>query len=241
MKTKPLYLLLFPLMAFALALSFPVQIHVLYKIPISDFSKIFSMLTPLNLLTMSCLALAGVLTITMSKWVYKVIPALLFILFTNNAIVGLYGTDYTMAQVAFSFILFSVSLKPFYKAEIKAVILNPRFRWWNTPTRFEMKKSLQIKSDLFNIYSETLNVSSTGMFAKVEEKELLSSVHLDDIIEVKIMDDDQISINAKVVRINSGHEHQPDGFGLQFIQNENHKNHFLPWFKENTTEMQVTA
>ena len=241
MKTKPFYLILFPLLAIGLALSFPVQIHLLYQVPLDDLSKLFSMLTPLNLLTMGCLVIASALTMTMSKWVYKVIPILLFVLFTNNAIVGFYGTDFTMAQVAVSFILFGLSLRPFYKAEIKAVILNPRFRWWNTPTRYEMQKSLQISSDLFDIYSESLNISSSGIFAKIKEKELLASISLDDIINLKIVDGSDITLKAKVVRINSGHKHQPDGFGLEIIKDENHKNIYLPWFKENTAEVQVTA
>jgi hypothetical protein len=241
MKTKPFYLILFPLLAFGLALSFPIQIHLLYQIPLSDIAKIVSMLTPLNILTMSSLALTGILTITMSKYVYKLIPILLFVLFTNNAIVGLYGTDFTMAQVGLSFVLFGLSLRPFYKAEIKAVILNPRFRWWKTPTRYEMQKTLHLRSKLFDVQSETLNISSSGIFAKVSDKEILESISLDDIIDLQITDGSDIILKAKVVRVNSGHNHQPDGLGLEIIKDENHKNTYLPWFKENTAEVQVTA
>lgn len=237
MRNKPFYLKLFPLLAFVLAASFPVQIHHLYKIPVSDFAKIFSMLTPLNIMTMSSLLVAGILTLTLSKWVYKVIPILLFVLFTNNAIVGMYGTDYTLAQVAISFVLFAISLKPFYKPEIKAVILNPRFRWWNTPKRFDLKRNLELNSEQFHIDSETLNISSTGIFARICEKKHLNDVHINDIIELKIIDGEAIPLKAKIVRINIDHKHQPDGLGLEIIKDENHKNSYLPWFKEATSSM----
>ncbi|MDP7319355.1 MAG: PilZ domain-containing protein [Bacteriovoracaceae bacterium] len=237
MKTKPLYLTLFPIFAFLLALSFPLQIYYLYQTPLHDLAKIFSMLTPLNLLTMTTLILTSVLTLSLNKWVYKIVPLLLLTLFINNAVVGLYGTDYTLAQVCVSFVLFALSLKPFYKNEIKAVIQNPRLRWWQTPKRYNMIKPLRISSEHFNIYSQSVNVSETGIFAEIQEKELLESLKVNDIVKLDIIDKDKITLEAKVVRVNSNHEVQPDGFGLHFLQNDNHKKSFLPWFKQNTYEM----
>lgn len=234
MRNKPLYLTLFPLLSALIALSFPIQIYFIYKIPINDYERIFSMLTPLNLVSMSSLFIASVLTLFLNKWIYKVIPILLFVLFGNNAIVGLYGTDYTLVQVCLSFVLFSISLKPFYKKEIKAVILNPRLRWWKTPTRYQLNKPIQLHSEKFELHSETINLSTSGIFAKVLQKDLLDSIDLNDVINLKIGDDNTpINLKAKVVRINSSLEHQPDGFGLEILKDEVHKKEYLPWLSQN--------
>ena len=65
MLNKPIYLILFPILALGIALSFPVQIMYLYKIPVYDLVKVFSMLTPLNIFTMISLIAASILTMKM--------------------------------------------------------------------------------------------------------------------------------------------------------------------------------
>jgi len=232
MRNKPTYLILFPILALGIALSFPLQIYILYKIPLTDIGKIFSMLTPINIITMLSLTISAVLTILMNKWVYKVIPFALSIIFINNAIVGLYGTDYTLIQVALSFILFAVSLAPFYKKDIRAVIVNPKLRWWKTPKRYNLARPLQIQSDLLEVYSESMNVSATGIFAKIKESEMIQSLHLDEIIKLTVLTDEPISLQAKVVRKCINNTQVPDGFGLEIIKDQNYKTKYLPWFKK---------
>ncbi len=234
MKNKPLFLKLFPLFALAIALSFPLQIMYLYKIPYTDIIKVFSMLTPLNLISMSVLFTTAILTASMSRSVYKMVPILLVALFANNAIVGLYGSDYTVVQVALSFFLFAFSLKPFYAQEVKAVILNPNLRWWKTPERFNVKKDLKISNGSFDIFSETTNISSTGLFAKVEDEKLLRAFELNEVIDIQLGETDKL-FKAKVVRVNDKKTERSDvGFGLQICKDSSHKEVYLPWFKENT-------
>ncbi len=239
MKNKPLYLVLFPLLSLGIAVSFPLQIHLLYDIPLSDPEKIFSMLTPLNIVSMATLVLAAGLTTFLSRWIYKVVPFLLLVLLSNNAIVGLYGTDYTLAQVALSFVLFGLSLKPFYKKEIKAVIMNPRLRWWTTPKRYDMKQNLEIKNENFKATSQSLNLSSAGVFIKINDQELLGKIAVNDIINVTIDNIQPIELQAKVMRVTKSHPQQPDGIGLEFIFDEKHKNEYLPWFKQNVSEISL--
>ena len=230
MKNKPLYLILFPLLSFVIALSFPVQIIFLYDIPLNDFSKIFSMLTPVNLISMGTLFLAGGLTLFMHQHIYKIIPALLLILFANNAIVGLYGTDFTLIQVCFSFLLFALSLKPFYKQDIRAVILNPKLRWWKTPTRYSLEKSIALQSAKSKIKTQALNFSTTGLYAKIDSEEELGLLLLNQIIELDI-DEEKIKLQAKIVRIINDTSEFPNGVGLEFIKDDIHKNNFIPWLK----------
>lgn len=236
MRNKPLYLIFFPYLAFAIALSFPVQIVLIYGVPLDDPAKIISMLTPLNLLTMSSMVLTGILSLTMSKHIYKIIPVLLLVTFANNAIVGLYGSDYTMFQVALSFILFGISLKPFYSKEIKAVITEPKLRWWLTPTRYEMELPIKIHSELVDFTSESLNMSKTGIFAKAKDDYYLEKININDIIDLQILEDSSpITLKARVVRKSQNNNQLPNGFGLEFIRDDFHKKEYLPWLKQAVT------
>lgn len=235
MKNKPFYLVLFPYLAFAIAIRFTLQIFLIYDIPLSEFERTLAMLTPLNLLTMAIMFVTGLLTMMMNRHVYKLIPALLLITLANNAVVGLYGSDYTLFQVALSFVLFGLSLKPFYSKEIKAVINEPRLRWWLTPTRYNMQKPIKIHSDRLQITSETLNMSKTGVFAKVTEDYQLDEIELDEILDLQILLDSPITLKARVVRKCLGTQNQPDGVGLEIIKDQYHKREYLPWLKQAVT------
>lgn len=232
MRNKPLYLKLFPLLAFAIALSFPLQIYYLYGIPVSNVSKVISMLTPLNLVTMAALMVTSVLTLTLNKAIYKFIPALLLLVFANNAIVGLYGTDYTLLQVGLSCILFTISLKPFYSADIKSVIMNPKLRWWESAKRYNVIKPLQLNTEMLQINSVTTNISESGMFAEVNEQSMLNKFEIDQIIDVKIIGKRNFTVKAKIIRKTAGDENQPSGFGLELIKDQTHKKVYLPWMKD---------
>lgn len=230
MRNKPLYLVLFPLLSFAIVLSFPLQIVQLYSIPINDISKILSMLTPLNLISMGTLSIAAVLTLTMNKIIYTIIPPLLILLFINNAIVGLYGTDFTLIQVCLSFVLFALSLKPFYKQDIKAVIMDPKLRWWTTPKRYPLEREVGLYSTEKVINTEALNFSTSGLYARIENEKELNTLLLNQVIELDISES-KIKLQAKIVRIVKDESEFPNGVGLEFIKNKNHKDIFLPWLK----------
>lgn len=232
MRNKPLYLKVFPLLAFIIALSFPVQIYYLYGISLDNVGKVISMLTPLNLITMGALMATSVLTLTMSKAIYKFIPVLLFLIFANNAIVGLYGTDYTLIQVGLSFILFGVSLKPFYNTDIKSVIMNPKLRWWESPKRYNVVKPLQLDTGDLQINSVTTNISKTGLFAEINEKDTLGQFDVDQVIDVKILGKKNFTLKAKIIRKTNGSISQPSGFGLEIVKDKSHKKDYLPWMKD---------
>jgi hypothetical protein len=212
-------------------MSFPIQISVLYNIPLSDYNKIISMLTPVNIVSISILFVAAGLTFVLNKHIYKIIPPLLVILFANNAIVGLYGTDFTLIQVCLSFLLFALSLKPFYNQEIKAVIMNPKLRWWKTPKRhYTVNKAVDFSTADEHIKTEALNFSTSGLYAKVEDENQLNSIKLNTILDLDV-GAEKMKLQAKVVRIIQDTSSFPNGIGLDFIKDEVHKNDFIPWLK----------
>lgn len=231
MKNRPLYLTLFPLVSLLVALSFPIQIYFLYEIPLTDFEKIFSMLTPVNLMTMSTLIMASILAMTLSKWIYKFIPILLMILFANNVIVGLYGNDYTLVQVILGFVLFGVSLQPFYRKDIKNIITNPNMRWWKTPKRYNIETKINLNTNILELHSHTANISKTGIFAKIDDKTLLNLMDINEVINIELYDINKINLKAKLVRKSDGTS-TPRGFGLEFIQDNNHRQYYLPWLNK---------
>lgn len=237
MKNKPLYLTIFPILSMAIAVSFPLQIHFIYNIPLNDPVKIFSMLTPLNLSSMIILAVAAFLGAFMNRLIYKIIPILLAVVFLNNAIVGLYGQDFTLIQVAASFLLFAISLRPFYQAEIKSVIMNPKLRWWKTPKRYQIEKSILLNSKNSKINTEALNFSSSGIYIKIEHAEQLKSLIVDELVELKL-GAEKIPLKARVVRIVEDETQFPNGVGLEFIKDEVHKSQFMPWLRQQIQKRQ---
>jgi hypothetical protein len=214
-----------------IALSFPVQIYFLYKIDLSNIEKIFTMLTPINLLSMSVLTLSSILTLFMAKSIYKIVPVLLALLFINNAIVGLYGSDFTLIQVGLGFVLMAFSLKPFYSEKVRSVIMNPKLRWWETPKRFSLRKSLAIRINGFEIFSEATNFSKTGIFTQVKEESALELMKLDDVVDINIIGNSEVKIQAKIVR-KSNHDTENPGLGLEIIKGQEHTEKYLPWFKQ---------
>ena len=202
----------------------------------SDFSKIFSMLTPLNLITMFFFITAACFAANMNKHIYKILPFLLLTVLVNNFIVAAYGSDYSYLQVIFSFIGLGLILLPFYKKQNKEVLLNPSLQWWMTPKRYDLTKPIEIKGDSFKIFGESLNISKSGIFTIISEPEIMNSLGLDEVVNIKIMDEIPIKIKAKIVRKTNG-EGQPLGCGLQFIQNNDLKLRFNPWFKKATQDL----
>lgn len=232
MRTKPLYLSVFPILSFLIALSFPMQIYYLYGIEPHNIIKVLNMLTPLNLLSMALLMVAALLSVTLNRNIYRVLPALILVVFLNNAIVGVYGTDYTLIQVAASFILFAFSIKPFYESDIREVIFQPKLRWWDTPKRFDVKKPLKIQTSSFELNTVSENVSKSGLFARFTHLSDLTKLEVSQIIELSILGLNEYKLKARVVRISSGEFNQPVGVGLEIIKDQNYKGEYLPWVNE---------
>ena len=104
MINKSLTIKIFSLSVFLLALSFPLRIIFLYKIPFTDLEQIFSILTTFNLISMLILSLVGSLSFFLNEWIYKIIPVLLLVLFVN-IIIGFQGSVFNWIQVFVSFTL----------------------------------------------------------------------------------------------------------------------------------------
>lgn len=233
MRNKPLYLKLFPIFSFGIALSFPIQISILYGIELSNISKIISMLTPLNILSMMILIIAGSMTMSLSRKIYKTIPLLIFVLFVNNLMVGLYGTDYNLIQVGLSFLLLGLSLKPFYSHQIMNVIYNPKLRWWKTAQRYHVRKPMLLSVGDLEIHTEATNLSKTGLFTKIDNDKDFDLLQVDQIVKLNVQGDKDISINARIVR--KAEEENLSGFGLEIIKNKDHSDKYLPWLKSLVT------
>lgn len=229
MKNKPLFLKIFPIGALLVAISFPLQIAYLYELNSDNMTTILSMLTPLNLLSILILSISAILVHKMHKSTYIIIPIMFAVLYINNLVVYLYGMDFSTSQILISFVLIAISLQPFYNETIKQVMNDPKQRWWLTPKRYNVRKPLIINSEGFELFSETANISKTGLYATITEHDQLDFFKVDQIIEVSPILDRDMSFKAKVIRIDD----QKDGLGLQVMDLK--KSPFKFWFKQQLT------
>lgn len=221
-----------PLVLLITVISFPMQIHFLYKIPMSDLNKIMSMLTPLNFLCMLMMMISAMLITSLNKGIYYLTPLLVCLVITNNIYVGMYGQDFSMDQVLISSLIFIMLHLPLYNSQLKSVILQPRLRWWQTPKRYQIEKKLSLVKNQSEVFLDSINISESGLLTKCLDNSI--DLNIDDIIKIKILVDKEFTISARVVRETNIDEKR--GFGLEIVKNENYKTHYLPWFK-NTTEL----
>ena len=229
MRVKPFYLHILPLILLGIIVSFPLQIHLLYQIPLSDMTRILSMLTPINFLCMFCLMISAMLIASLNRFIYIMAPTLIALVTVNNLIVAYYGQDFSIEQVIFSAALFTSIHLPLYKKEFRQLILTPELRWWLTPKRFEIKKEISVLAGSGEHNMNTVNVSQTGLLTVMEDD---IPYKIDDIIKIKIDAIAPITLDARVVRKTNINDQV--GMGLELVQNENFSSKYLPWFKETT-------
>lgn len=94
MNQKPLFIPLMAISLILIAISFPIQIAILFDYSFLDFAQIFSKLTPLNYVVIMLLVYTSYLTYKMKPSVFIALPILNLFVFLNNFIVAEYGQIY---------------------------------------------------------------------------------------------------------------------------------------------------
>lgn len=217
MPIKPKFITFMGLIFCALALSFPIQIMVLFKFAPWEFISIFSKLTPLNYVLMAFFSYTAYLTFTTNKLVFLVLPFLNFFVFLNNFVVAEYGQVYTHAQTVVASTAFLLLTLSFYQKDIYLVYNDLKFRWWLTSPRFKQKIPVVIeyKGEKYNCQS--YDISKTGMFIKADDLFQVFKINNSEeiIIHFKI-NNKNISLNAKIVRKSISKGQYPAGVGVHF-------------------------
>lgn len=211
MRQRPKVFILTALTFIGIALSFPLQIAVLYGHGPQDVLLILEKLTTFNWVSMGCLMLLASLAWNGSRWMYLGIPFTMTVIVWNNFLVGYWGYDYSLTTTFFSSLIFSaLCLFPFLPA-YATVIQSPKLRWWLVAPRKEIIIPVHISQGRNQLYqTKTRDISQTGAFIESQKDGLGLGEIVD--LNLKINSLHQLQLKAEVVRF---HE-DTDGFGVKF-------------------------
>jgi hypothetical protein len=203
MRNKPIYLELLAFFFIVVALSFPIQVFLLYDYSIMEIEAVFEQLTLLNwgVITFSLLTSYLVWTVHSSIYIAMALTSVLVLL--NNLFVGLVSVDYTMKQTSIATGLFLIPILPVFVGRFHAVLMQPKLQWWRTARRFSKILVVDIIPKVGGkpVLAKTINVSTTGALLEVPE-----AFNLRETIPLEIYFNEQHSFafDGRVVRQESG-------------------------------------
>jgi len=221
MLVRPKILEFFSIFLIAVAVSFPIQIMMIYGHGPMELPQVFAKLTVLNWIVMFA-------ALTNAALVYRAAPALkytvpLMIVFVaiNNWIIGKWHVDYSQTQAMTASGFFILAHGPLFKKSIFGLINHPEKRWWLRPMRKKTQVSAYVSP--FNglaFKAKTFDLSETGAFIPMSSDSL--PAHVDDRVNLCLtLGLAQIRCSARIVRSTSAKGNYPAGIALNFDK--------LPW------------
>lgn len=225
MKNKPFIFNLFSLVFTIVALSFPVQIMLIYDHGFDEFTMILSKMTFLNHVTVVLLLLNTYLSFRGDPLLKLTLPVMIGVVVINNWIVSRYGADFDMSTTTLATILFTLFTSSILFSKGMDVIDDPLRRWWLIPKRYQKKLPVYIKTIRGGFFmAKTFDISSSGIFISLEScsKEmgnlLDSKIQPGQIVEIQIPTNSKVDFicDARVIRKTMGGGVYPGGLGVQF-------------------------
>lgn len=217
MKNRPLIFTLLALIHFCVAISFPVQIMVLYGHSLSEFSMILHKLTYPNLAVIAICLVNTALSLKAHPALKYTLPISMVLIGINNYLVSKFGVDYTALETTLATIVFIFGHGTLFFLNANEVLAQPSLRWWLVPRRFRMALPVWVKSSDGNyIPLQTFDISKSGAFL-VGQESLPESFKEGDEISMAIKGDDlTYHLKAKLVRIHEAKGNYPKGVGIHF-------------------------
>jgi len=229
MNQKPLFIPLMAISLILIAISFPIQIAILFDYSFLDFAQIFSKLTPLNYVVIMLLVYTSYLTYKMKPSVFIALPILNLFVFLNNFIVAEYGQIYGHFQTFFVSSIFLAFSLSYYRKDIYRVYHDLKFRYWLTSPRFKKNLPVDIIFNNHTIHAETFDISKTGLFIKVDPNKELFDINTHQDIDIIIYDKKRkIKLSAYIMRKCMAQGKYPAGIGIKL----NHSDESVFWDKE---------
>jgi len=225
MKNKPIIFSIFFSAFILMALSFPLQIMLLYGHEWGEWPMIFSKLTVFNRLVIGIFLLNAYLSLTAHKWLRVTIPLSLLVVCANNFIVGSYGTDYALHLTSLTSLMYLFFVSNLYLSRGYQVLLNPQLRWWRVPLRKKISCPVSIKLSNGEYFkSKSFDISNSGLFLEKQsnQREDFSAMNnVEEILEqdmiLNLAIAESFFCRAKIVRKTAGNGQYPAGIGLEFI------------------------
>lgn len=219
MPTKPKFINIMSFIFIALALSFPVQIMFMFKLPPWHIGILASKLTPLNYLLMGLFLYTAYLTYKTNKLVFIILPIVNFFVFLNNFIVAEYGQVFTHTQTVVASTAFLLLTLSFYQKDIYQVYSDLKFRWWLTSPRFKRQIPITIHYQGEKFQTSTFDISKTGMFIKTDDLYRIFKIENNKEIELSFkINNRTMKLTATVVRKSIAKGQYPAGIGVHFSQ-----------------------
>ena len=225
MKYRPKALVFLSLILLCVGVSFPLQIAMIYEHTFGEFDAIWSKLTYLNQAVMFLCLVNAYLVFQGSRYALYATALLVPMMVWNNYWVGTVATDYNMQTTMIGSALFALAHGLMLVPNARAVLLNPKNRWWRTAPRRKVEIPMMVcpwlDKQVFS--TATFDISESGAFLKLNvhgESKIPDNLRPNDFVEIRfnIAGYYQIRCSAKVVRLEKGKGNYPPGMGIQFSE-----------------------
>lgn len=219
MRRRPLTLILLSLALIFVAVSFPLQIILIYGHTLGEMDAVFAKLTTLNWLVILGCLVCSALVAEASPLCRKAMLGLTLLIACNNFIVGYYAIDYAPVLAWAGTLAFALLNLPLYSTEIRKLIRHPEKRWWRRAERCRRSIPVVITGALGGrspVRAETFDFSDSGVFIALPD----SHFDVEDRIAIRLTfgSFSQVRCEGKVVRrtedVAGGY---PSGIGIQFM------------------------
>jgi hypothetical protein len=221
MKSRPRELTWAAFFLIATALSFPIQIMMLYGHRPNEFLAIATKLAPLNWAVMALCLLSSGLILRASRWaVVSFVPLVLTVAW-NNWLVGTANLDYSPWTTHWATLGFVACLLPVAGVRVRKLIRAPEDRWWLTPTRFRVEIPIRIKlmsKGGAEFYAKTFDLSEGGAFIPgLQGARFRNLVGTQCYVSMTLRGYRILQCRAEVVRWGEGGGDYPAGVALRFL------------------------
>lgn len=218
MRPKQFYLA--SLALFAIALSFPVQVMVLYGHKWNESSAIFGKITTLNWMVMLSLVVGAYLYFHASRLIVFVAPVILALVALNNYLVGQFAGDFSLLQTTLGTLAIALIFSPLLLPSSQVVLRDPTRRWWRCSPRVRRQISATLNPYVGDmIQAKTFDISKTGVFISLDESvEHVPKVGDKIRLSFNVNSMKKVRCEAVVVRHSEASGKYPKGLGLQFVE-----------------------
>ncbi len=225
MRNKPFIFNLFTLSFLLIALSFPMQIMMIYGHDLLEMKAIMSKLTIINYFCIGFLVLNSILAWKGNAMLKYTLPMMIGLVAFNNWIVSKYGADFDFTMTTLATAVFTVFTSSILFTKGMDVLDSQEKRWWLIPKRYQKKLPIYLKNakEKF-VLGKTFDISSTGVFVSLDQtkdhfhrRNHISFVPGELVsIQIPTENDSDFTCQARIVRKTMGGGVYPGGLGIQF-------------------------
>ncbi len=226
MKVRPKTLNFFSIFLIGVALSFPIQIMILYGHSPLEFGAIFAKLTVLNWGVIAFAALNAWLVLRAESISRVTLPLAVVLVAVNNWIVGKYEMDFSPLVATLATVGFVACHGPLYRSQIRELFNNPAKRWWLIAPR----KQIEILAHVCPLNgaafkTTTFDISENGAFIRLgthitegDRRLGYKKLSVNDRVRLCLtVGISQIRCDARVVReAGNSKGNYPMGLGIRF-------------------------